>query len=505
MARKKTTSNRADTSQNAKRAKTTTPRDAKRDSTAAHPPATKRKTMAKPASKRPTRAAGPGLPPGVFPHSKLRKPKIQGDHIRRVGIVFAGGPAPGANAVISSAAISFLDTGREVIGFREGYRHLEQYHPVTERLLQDKHYRVFRPAHVTGMRNTQGILIGTSRANPGSEIRSGKDLTDTKRTRKLRNVYSALIDLGIDGLISIGGDDTLKTANFLYEYQKLLPKNAKRVQIVHLPKTIDNDYSGIDFTFGYFTAVDFLAKEVKNLRADAEASNRYFIAQAMGRKAGWLSYGVGIAGEANMIFSVEDITEDMLFDERVTVNGKRQVEKRLRIEALVDRIVDMMIWREEQEGKTFGTVVLAEGLAELLPENYIRGIDKDEHGHISIGKIDLGYILARLVEVEYGRRTGRKRKVTGLQIGYESRCALPHAFDVMLGSQLGIGAYRALVEENLNGHMVSVSGQLDLRYVAFKKLVNPRTLKTEVRYIQPGSDFHRLARFLESKTEVARI
>ncbi len=355
------------------------------------------------------------------------------------------------------------------------------------------------------MRNTQGILIGTSRANPGSEIRSAKDLTDTKRTRKLRNVYSALIDLGIDGLISIGGDDTLKTANFLYEYQKLLPKNAKRVQIVHLPKTIDNDYSGIDFTFGYFTAVDFLAKEVKNLRADAEASNRYFIAQAMGRKAGWLSYGVGIAGEANMIFSVEDITEDMLFDERVTVDGKRQVEKRLRIEALVDRIVDMMVWREEKEGKTFGTVVLAEGLAELLPENYIRGIDKDEHGHISIGKIDLGYILARLVEAEYGRRTGRKRKVTGLQIGYESRCALPHAFDVMLGSQLGIGAYRALVEENLNGHMVSVSGQLDLRYVAFKKLVNPRTLKTEVRYIQPGSDFHRLARFLESKTEVARI
>lgn len=457
---------------------------------------------------RPARKPGRGkpLPAGVFPHGTIARPDLKGGHIHRVGIVFAGGPAPGANAVISAAAISFLDTKREVIGFIDGYRHLERYHPVTYRLQQGEHYRVFRSRDVTGMRNTQGIVIGTSRANPGSEIRGPRDLADPRRTRKLQNCYAAFIDLGIDALISIGGDDTLKTANFLHEYQKGLPRDAKRVHIVHLPKTIDNDYKGIDFTFGYFTAVDFLAKEVKNLRADAEASNRYFIAQAMGRKAGWLSYGVGIAGEANMIFSVEDIEESMLFDDVVVdAQGRKRREKRLRLEALVGRIVDLMIWREEKEGKRFGTVVLAEGLAELLPEKYIRGVDKDEHGHISIGKIDLGYIIARLVEEEFTRRTGRKRKVTGLQIGYESRCAPPHAFDVMLGSQLGIGAYRALVEENLDGHMVSVSGQLDLRYVAFNSLINPETLKTEVRYIRPGSDFHRLARFLESKTEVARI
>lgn len=457
-----------------------------------------RKTAAQKAKKR-------SLPPGVFHRSAVRKPIAKGDHIRRVGIVFAGGPAPGANAVISAAAISFLDTGREVIGFQDGYRHVERYHPVTSRLQMGEHYRVFSAPEVTGIRNTQGVLIGTSRANPGSEIRGPADLNNPKHTAKLHNVYAALVDLGIDGLISIGGDDTLKTANFFYEYQKRLPKGAKHIQIIHLPKTIDNDYKGIDFTFGYFTAVDFLAKEVKNLRADAEASNRYFIAQAMGRKAGWLSYGVGIAGEANMIFSVEDIEEDMLFDDVVVdPDGKKHKEKRLRVEAIVNRIVDLMIWREEKEGKTFGTVVLAEGLAELLPEQYIRSIDKDEHGHISIGKIDLGYILARQVEEEYKRRTGHVRKVTGLQIGYEARCAVPHAFDVMLGSQLGIGAYRALVEEDLDGHMVSVSGQLDLRYVPFQDLINPATLRTEVRYLRPGSDFHRLARFLESKTEVAK-
>jgi len=98
-------------------------------------------------------------------------------------------------------------------------------------------------------------------------------------------------------------------------------------------------------------------------------------------------------------------------------------------------------------------------------------------------------------------RSGRKKKVTGLQLGYESRCAPPHAFDVMLGSQLGIGAYRALVEENLDGFLVSVMGQLDLAYVPFADLVNPQTLKTEVRLIRNGSDYHRLARFLETRTD----
>ncbi len=428
----------------------------------------------------------------------------KGEQIRRVGMVFAGGPAPGANAVISSAAVSFLDDHREVVGFLNGYDHLQDYHPVTNRLLLDVHYRDFHSRDVTGRRNTQGILIGTSRANPGKGISCPSDLDNPRKTERLRNVYSALVDLRIDALISIGGDDTLKTANLLYQYQKKLPAGAKRVQIVHLPKTIDNDYEGIDFTFGYFTAVDFLAKEMKNLRADAEAGRAYYIAECMGRKAGWLSYGVGIAGEANMIVSVEDVGDSMTFEDDVIdpETGEKRKERRLRIESLIDQIVNLIEVREKREKKFFGTVVLAEGLAELFPESFIKGVPKDEHGNISIGKIDIGRLIAKLVAQEYKRRTGNDKKVIGLQLGYESRCAPPHAFDVMLGSQLGIGAYRALVEENLDGHMVSVKGQLDLTYVPFNKLVNPESMKTEVRFIKPGADFHLLARFLESRTEV---
>jgi ATP-dependent phosphofructokinase / diphosphate-dependent phosphofructokinase len=417
----------------------------------------------------------------------------KGDHIKRVGIVFSGGPAPAANAVISSAAISFLEDDREVIGFFHGYSNLESYHPVTHRLLPDEHYRIFNLKDLSGLRNSRGIVVGTARTNPGKGIEKAADLDDDKKTARLRNVYNAMVDLEVDALISIGGDDTLKTANFLYEYQKRLPKEARRVHVVHLPKTIDNDYRGIDFTFGFFTAVDVMAKELQNLRADAIATSSYFIVETMGRKAGWLSYGVAIAGEANLVLAVEDVVGSL------TVDGKGA---KLSLDALVDRIVDLVITREKR-GKHYGTIVLAEGLAEMLPESQIANMSQqlDEHGHLPLGRFDLGKLVAQLAQRRYEERTSRKKKMTGLQLGYESRCAPPHAFDVMLGSQLGIGAYRALVEENLDGHMVSVSGQLDLNYVPFKELVNPTTLKTEVRFIKPGSDYHKLARFLETRTD----
>ena len=420
--------------------------------------------------------------------SSVRK----GDKIRRVGIIFSGGPAPAANAVISAAATSFLEDNREVVGFFHGYSNLQTYHPTTHRMVPGEHYRVFGEKDLRGLRNERGIVIGTARANPGQGVKKPEDLRDPSKTARLRNVYNALVDLEIDALISIGGDDTLKTANFLYEFQQQLPADAPRVRVVHLPKTIDNDYRGIDFTFGFFTAVDVMAKELMNLRADSMATGSYFIVEAMGRKAGWLSYGVAIAGEAHLVLTVEDIDDSLTELE----NG----QPKLSLDKLADRIIDLILTREQRK-KHYGTVVLAEGLAEHMGAKHLEGVPRDEHGHISLGNISLGKLVAERVAKRYEERTGQKKKLTGLQVGYESRCAPPHAFDVMLGSQLGIGAYRALVEEGLDGHMVSVTGQLDLRYVPFKELVNPETLITEVRFVQPGSDFHRLARFLETRVD----
>jgi 6-phosphofructokinase 1 len=164
---------------------------------------------------------------------------------------------------------------------------------------------------------------------------------------------------------------------------------------------------------------------------------------------------------------------------------------------VIKRVVKTILAREE-EGKDFGVIVMAEGLAERLPMSYLEGIPRDEHGHISISHVNLGRMFAKLVAQSYKEQTGRSKRVAGVQLGYETRCAKPLAFDVMLGSQLGVGAYRALVEKQLNGVMVSVSGQLELCYVPFEKLVDPQTLITNVRYIQADSDFHQLARFLET-------
>ena len=164
------------------------------------------------------------------------------------------------------------------------------------------------------------------------------------------------------------------------------------------------------------------------------------------------------------------------------------------IEKIVDQIVRVMIAREK-EGKEFGAIVLAEGLAQFMPAQYLEGVKFDDHGNISLSQTNLARNMTKLVEAEYEKRQGKKRRVTGVQLGYEARCALPHAFDVILGSQLGVGAYRALVENRADGVLVSVSGQLNLNYVPFDTLIDPDTLVTVVRFIQPGSDFQRLARF----------
>jgi len=421
--------------------------------------------------------------------------------VKRVAIVFSGGPAPAANAVIAASAISFLEAGIEVLGIFHGYTNLQEYEPVSRPMREREHYRMLTLADIRGLRNSRGVIIGTARVNPGAAIEVPSDLLDPDKTERLCRIYRALAELEVDALISIGGDDTLKTANFLYQYQRHHIAEKDRIRIVHLPKTIDNDYRGIDFTFGFFTAVDVMAKELLNLRADCIATSSYFIVETMGRKAGWLSYGVAIAGEANMVLSTEDVFGDLAIEETTfnPTTGEQTVELRLSITALVDRIVDVMIEREKRE-QYYGTVVLAEGLAELLPENALAGLPRDEHGHIRLSAFDLANMVSDRVQTRYEERTGRRKKVRHIQLGYESRCSPPHAFDVMLASQLGIGAFRALVEEQLDGHMVSVSGQLDLHYVEFSKLINQRTLQTEVRYIAVGSDFHKLARFLETRT-----
>jgi 6-phosphofructokinase len=412
--------------------------------------------------------------------------------IERVGLLFSGGPAPAANAVIAAAASAFRRTGSEVIGILYGYTHLENFRPQQTALHDGVHYRTITDADLRGLRNARGVFLGTARANPGRDINSVRDLEDPTKNGGLAATYSALRHLELDALVSIGGDGTLRTANLLYEYQRRLPEDAPRVRIVHVPKTIDNDYAGIDFTFGFFTAVDVMAKELLNLRADAVATQSYYIVSTMGRRAGWLAYGVAIAGEAHLVLGMED-AQGALLD----ANGN------LDLDALADLIVELISARQAR-GKRYGVVLLAEGLSELLSEQALGGAQRDQYGHVSFATFDMSRSLAARTAQRYRDKTGRTIKLTGLQLGYEARCAAPHAFDVMLGTQLGFGAYRALAEESLDGHMVSVAGQLDLHYIAFEKLVDQKTLSPTVRFIDRQSDFYRLARQLGTRVSSFR-
>jgi ATP-dependent phosphofructokinase / diphosphate-dependent phosphofructokinase len=395
--------------------------------------------------------------------------------VRRVGMLFSGGPAPAANAVISAAALSFLNSGVEVVGFLDGYENLELFGPASP-LVEGRHYLRLGVNDVSGIRNRKDLILRTSRANPGRSIAAPEDLADPKRNDRLLSVYHALESLEIDALVSIGGDDTLKTANYLFELQHQV-SGLRPIRIVHLPKTIDNDYYGIDWTFGFTSAANFAGQEITNIGADAKSTKCWYVLEIMGRKAGWLTYAAGIAGEATRMISVEDF--DGVFD----------------VNAYAEETVSLMIARAADR-REYGVICVAEGLAEKLPDEQ-RPHVHDAHGNPILGSVKIGEHLAKALAAAYEKRTGKTLVVRSKQIGYETRCAWPVAFDILLGSQLGVGAQRAIVEEGLTGHMVSVRDQLQLVYVPFSELIDPETLRTRVRFIERDSDFYRLARALE--------
>jgi ATP-dependent phosphofructokinase / diphosphate-dependent phosphofructokinase len=393
--------------------------------------------------------------------------------IRRVGIVFSGGPAPAANAVISACALSFLDAGVEVVGILDGYRHLEGFKS-GDRLVEGEHFLRLGVADVSGIRNRKSVMLRTSHANPARGIESEADLLDPAKNGAVLSILAAAEALGLDALVSVGGDETLCTANHLHRYQQLVP-GTRPLSVVHLPKTIDNDYHGIDWTFGFVSAADFAAREIRNIGADAQSTSSWYVLELMGRQAGWLTYAAGIAGEATRMVSVEDV--DGTFD----------------VDGYAEELAALMLQREAV-GKHYGIVCVAEGLAALLEADEPA---VDGGGFSLLGAARVAERIAHATESAYERVSGRAVRVRSKQIGYEARCADPVAFDILLGSQLGVGAYRAVAELGKSGHMVSVHDQFELIYVPFAELVDPVTLRTCVRFVPRDSDFYRLARALE--------
>jgi 6-phosphofructokinase 1 len=381
---------------------------------------------------------------------------------RKVGILFSGGPAPSANTVISATSVNFLDNNIPVVGIFRGYEFIQDFNQHYPKLRKGVHYEEIT-YNITQVRNERGIYLRTSRANPGKNIKTLEDIKNPELNAQLRNIIEAFDYLNIGALVSIGGDDTLKTANYLY---------LMGFPVIHIPKTIDNDYYGIPWTFGYWTAVNTAQNVMLNLKADAQATDSFFIIELMGRKAGWITYAAGIAAEAILMLALEDIEED-----------------ELDIDALAERIADVVIARENNR-RPYGVIAVSEGLADKLPDG-LKPKVTDKHGNILYREANIARILADHTRRVYMEKTGLELKIIPKQIGYETRSASPISFDVVLGSMLGYGAYKLYSEEQF-GIMVSVTDNFDLKAVPFEELIDPVTLKTRLRDVPKGSDFYTL-------------
>ncbi len=403
-------------------------------------------------------------PKTKFPDLDLGKNGYKGG--KRIGVLMSGGPASGANAVISTFAIMGIDNGCDVIGFQGGYEYLQDYSLDKRHLFGEGEVYSKLTRDIVKYRNVGGSILTVSRANPGRQIKTFADLDDPEKSKPLRNILNALDDLGIGVLVTIGGDDTLKIANLLYRLG---------MPVVHVPKTIDNDYYGIPWTFGYWSAVQTARDVLLTLRRDAETARSWFVVEMMGRKAGWLTYGAGIAGETDLMLSAEDFSGT------------------LDMEQLVDQLSDYIIDRERKD-KRYGVICLAEGLVEKLPEK-LRPRQKDMHQNIKLSDARLGDVVAESVKKAYKKKTGRKKKITPFVVGYNTRCVQPNSFDVVMSCMLGYGAYK-LIAEKKYGCMVSVSETFDVNGVSFEELVDPETLVTKNRTVPLDSDFFTLQKML---------
>jgi ATP-dependent phosphofructokinase / diphosphate-dependent phosphofructokinase len=314
----------------------------------------------------------------------------------RIGILTGGGDCPGLNAVIRAVTRRSLDRGAEVIGVREGWRGL------VDGLLQPLGYR-----EISGILPRGGTILGTSRTNP------------YKSEDGVERVLSTFGEQELDALVAIGGEDTLGVAGRLYEEHQF--------PVVGVPKTIDNDLSATDYTFGFDTAVWIATEAIDRLHTTAESHNRVMVVEVMGRHTGWIAVMSGIAGGADMIL----IPEQPLTVERACAELKRRHER----------------------GKDFSIVVVSEGYELTYESGERRTVtqeaETDQFGHVRLGGV--GEALARDIE----ERTGYETRVTVL--GHVQRGGSPTPRDRILATRFGLKA-ADLVDAGAFGRMASLQG-----------------------------------------------
>jgi 6-phosphofructokinase 1 len=305
-----------------------------------------------------------------------------------------------------------------------------------------------------------GSHIGISRSNP------------TNNPQHLENTVISLLRLNVSQLITIGGDDTAFSA------MKLEEKAQGRIQVVHVPKTIDNDLdlpAYVD-TFGFQTARHIGVDIVKNLMVDAKTTSRWYFVIAMGRKAGHLALGIGKAAGATLTLIPEEFSEG-----------------RTRLKTLVDILVGSIVKRLSYSRRD-GVAILAEGLVlDIPPEDLAQldEIERDAHGNVRIAEVNIGEILKAQVQARL-KEFGIKTTIVAKNIGYELRCADPIPFDMEYTRDLGYCATKFLLSGG-NAAMVSIQGGHFVP-IPFSELLDPATGKAKVRLVDTRSTRYAIAR-----------
>lgn len=376
------------------------------------------------------------------------------------GILVGGGPAPGINGVIGAATILARRNGDRVFGIFEGFRWLMEGNTQHAR---DLHITEVSRIHLLG-----GSILQTSRANP------------TRKPGDLEKVVSALRELGVDHLITIGGDDTAHSA------RKVSEVAGGAIRVAHVPKTIDNDLPlphGVP-TFGYETARENATRVVSHLMEDARTTGRWYFAVLMGRSAGHLALGAAKAAGATLALIPEDFPEASIPLRRVA------------------RILEGSVVKRLSMGRPYGVGVIAEGIGARIPESdlaELRDVERDEHGHIRLAEVPLGRVLRRQVR-EGLDELGVKTTLVDKDVGYELRCAAPNAFDLDYTRDLGAGAVRVLLSGRSG---VLITRQLDgsIVPIPFDEIIDPETGRTRVRQVDTSTESHASAWALQVRIE----
>ena len=312
--------------------------------------------------------------------------------MKKVGVLTGGGDCPGLNAVIRAVVRKSMQYDWQIIGIKNGWKGLI-----------NGEMELLNDYSVSGILPKGGTIIGSSRTNP------------FKNEEDVKKVLDNIKKFGIDALVAIGGDDTLGVAAKLHKLG---------IPVVGVPKTIDNDLSATDYTFGFDTAVSIVTQAIDRLHTTAESHHRVIVVEVMGRHAGWIATMAGIAGGADEIL----IPEEPFTIDEVCKNIEQRYSK----------------------GKTFSIICVAEGARPKEIDSLVtKTEEKDDFGHVQLGGI--GNYLAKEIE----KSLNVEVRVTVL--GYVQRGGTPTARDRVLATRFGIAAVETLKNGNF-GKMVALQG-----------------------------------------------